>query len=107
MKNKLLKVKKRTLKKYGAVSWQVVKEMAEGILKISQSDFSIAVSGIAGPTGGTPQKPVGTVWICAMDKDGAYSIKKFLFNGTRNEVQLQSVEAAWKLLWELTKRLYG
>ena len=62
-KRDMLGVKVRTLNKYGAVSRAVVEEMAAGALKKSGADFSVAISGIAGPDGGTDDKPVGTVWL--------------------------------------------
>ena len=63
LKQKLLGVSSETLAKYGAVSRETVIEMAEGIRRLSNSDFAIATSGIMGPDGGTPEKPVGTVWV--------------------------------------------
>ncbi len=68
IKSKILDVNKNTLNKYGAVSKQVVTEMAENIIKKFNTDYSIAISGIAGPTGGTTEKPVGTTWIAIADK---------------------------------------
>lgn len=67
IKNTVLGVSEETLKQQGAVSEQTVIEMAEGALKLSQSDYVIAVSGIAGPDGGTDEKPVGTVWFAFGD----------------------------------------
>lgn len=64
-----LGVNEETLKKFGAVSEQCVKEMAEGVLKKMKTDYAIATSGIAGPDGGTAEKPVGTVWIAIASKD--------------------------------------
>jgi nicotinamide-nucleotide amidase len=64
IKTELLQVKKATLEKHGAVSESVVIEMAKGALKASDSDWVVSVSGIAGPGGGSDNKPVGTVWIC-------------------------------------------
>jgi nicotinamide-nucleotide amidase len=63
LKQKLLGVSSETLAKYGAVSRETVTEMAEGIRKLSNSDFAISTSGVMGPDGGTPEKPVGTVWV--------------------------------------------
>lgn len=63
IKEKLLDVKKETLEKYGAVSEETVKEMLSGLLNKMKTEYGIAVSGIMGPDGGTPEKPVGTVWI--------------------------------------------
>ena len=69
IKNKVLQVKEETLENYGAVSEETVKEMLAGILINFSTDYGIAVSGIMGPDGGTPEKPVGTVWIAVGDKD--------------------------------------
>jgi nicotinamide-nucleotide amidase len=63
IKEQVLGVKHETLEKHGAVSEQTVREMAEGVRQLMHTDYAIATSGIAGPTGGTPDKPVGTVWI--------------------------------------------
>jgi nicotinamide-nucleotide amidase len=69
IKEMLLDVKKETLEKYGAVSEEVVKEMLSGLLNKMETDYGIAVSGIMGPDGGTPEKPVGTVWIAVGNKE--------------------------------------
>lgn len=87
MKTKLLGVKKETLEKFGAVSEETVLEMSEGALKKFNSDYAIAVSGIAGPDGGTADKPVGTVWIAVRSKEKVQS-KKFNFFRSR----LQNIE---------------
>jgi nicotinamide-nucleotide amidase len=70
-KQRALGVKKRTLSRFGAVSEQVVREMARGALAASGADVAVAVSGIAGPDGGTPEKPVGLVWLCWAFRAGA------------------------------------
>ncbi len=86
-KMKLLGVDGRTLEEFGAVSEQTVIAMAEGAIKRSGADVSIAVSGIAGPDGGTPEKPVGTVWI-AVGRRGAQCVTRlFLFPGARDVVR--------------------
>ena len=69
IKNQELKVEKDTLDKYGAVSTQVVEEMLTGVIKKFKADYAIAISGIAGPNGGTKNKPVGTVVIGVMGKN--------------------------------------
>ena len=90
IKNKWLGVSEDTLKLYGAVSEQTVKEMLQGALEISKANYSIAISGIAGPTGGTPTKPVGTVYIgVASEKE--IKIEHHLFKGNRNYIQYQAM----------------
>jgi nicotinamide-nucleotide amidase len=71
-----------TLLKYGAVSRETVKEMAENVRKKLNVDYSVAVSGIAGPDGGTQEKPVGLVWI-AVASDNGTVIQKFQFGNNR------------------------
>ncbi|WP_288071105.1 competence/damage-inducible protein A [Hydrotalea sp.] len=85
VKEKVLQVKKETLEKYGAVSEQVVTEMVKNVLALMQTDYAIAVSGIMGPAGGTPDKPVGTVWMAVAGKERLITKKMhFRFNRQRN-----------------------
>ena len=70
-KESILGVKNETIEGHGAVSEQVVEEMADGVLHLSGADIAVAVSGIAGPDGGTDDKPVGTVWFAWAVRDGA------------------------------------
>ena len=63
IKKKLLKVSEETLEKFGAVSEETVIEMLDGLLKVMEVDAGIAISGVAGPGGGTNEKPVGTIWV--------------------------------------------
>jgi len=93
-KQDMLGVKTQTLQKYGAVSEQTVMEMAQGALKNSRASLSMAVSGIAGPSGGSEEKPVGTVWF-AWSKDGKTTITQVHhFAGERESVRHQSVKQA-------------
>jgi PncC family amidohydrolase len=81
-KANILGVNLDDIKKYGAVSQTVVEQMASGARKIFNSDCAIATSGIAGPGGGTPEKPVGTVWIAVAYKERLVA-QKFLFSNNR------------------------
>lgn len=93
-KQEMLGVSAETLKKFGAVSEQTVREMAAGALKASRAQVSVAVSGVAGPDGGAPKKPVGTVCI-AWCKSGAEPVARtHRFQGDRDSVRRQSVIAA-------------
>ena len=78
---------------YGAVSEQVVEEMAKGIRELYKTDFAIATSGIAGPTGGTKEKPVGTTWIAIANRDKVIS-KRYIFGDQRERnIQRASLTA--------------
>ena len=79
-KNKLIGVPAETLSAYGAVSEQTACAMAKGAKEVSGADIAVAVTGIAGPTGGTPDKPVGTVYIGLATKSGVFA-KRYLFDG--------------------------
>lgn len=92
-----LNVSMQTLDKYGAVSGEVVSEMASGALKKSNSDYAIAVSGIAGPAGGTEQKPVGTVYICVMSKDKT-QVQKCFFPYSRDLCRSRTALEALNIL---------
>ncbi len=96
-KRKHLDVSKNTLKKYGAVSEQTVREMALGGVFAADSDACIAVSGIAGPDGGTDEKPVGLVYIGCCIKDDV-TVKECHFTGSRYEVREQAANTALDLL---------
>lgn len=96
-KKKYLDVSKTTLKKYGAVSEQTAKEMVKGVAIGTDSDTALAVSGIAGPDGGTEEKPVGLVYIgCFID--GKAYVQKYQFKGTRETIRRRTVIAALDLL---------
>jgi PncC family amidohydrolase len=95
----LLGVNQETLEKFGAVSSETVIEMAHGVRIALGSDIAISVSGIAGPGGGTPEKPVGTVWIGFSSPQEEYS-RHYLWSGDRLTVKEQSARAALNLLVE-------
>lgn len=93
----LLGVKWETLNEQGAVSEQVALEMVRGVCVKLKANCAIAVTGIAGPSGGTPEKPVGTVWIAV--KGPRFEVaEKFVFSGDRLDIQSQSTTSALALL---------
>lgn len=96
-KHKILGVNPDVIEKFGAVSEQVVTEMAIGAKNLYCSDYSIATSGIAGPGGGTENKPVGTVWIAVADKNGV-SAQKFVFGDNRERNIMRSSQTALQML---------
>lgn len=95
----LLKVRQKTLTKYGAVSAEICKEMCNNLLKISKTNIAISVTGIAGPDGGTKKKPIGLVYvgICSKNK---FEIKKFNFGKklSRINIQNQTLKKTIKLI---------
>ena len=93
-KREMLGVNSETLGRHGAVSEPTVREMAAGALARSHAQVSVAVSGIAGPGGGTPGKPVGTVCFAWAAKDGATRAQTARFRGDRDAVRRRSVERA-------------
>ena len=105
-KRKYLDVGKSTLKKYGAVSEQTAKEMAIGGAFASDSDVCIAVTGIAGPDGGTEEKPVGLVYIAAYMKDQV-TVEEYRFKGNRQKIREQTVVKALDLLRRSILKNYG
>ncbi|WP_312746261.1 nicotinamide-nucleotide amidase [Cedecea neteri] len=99
-KHQLIGVNETTLEAYGAVSKGVVLEMAQGALAAAKADYAVSVSGIAGPDGGTPEKPVGTVWFGFADKHGRTLAKVQRFDGDRDAVRRQATEFALQSLWD-------
>jgi PncC family amidohydrolase len=101
MKSKLLNIPLSIIETNGAVSEQTVYHMALNVLSLMKADISIAVTGIAGPTGGSINKPVGLVWIAIGTKLKVYQ-KKYLFNGNRLEIRqkttLESLKFANKII---------
>lgn len=105
LKENWLAVSDEILQKHGAVSEEVVLEMSKGALNVSDADYAISVSGIAGPDGGTQEKPVGTVFICVRSRQRVKT-EKLLFHGDRNYIQEQSALYALKMLISLDKELF-
>ncbi|MFA6202311.1 MAG: nicotinamide-nucleotide amidase [Gallionella sp.] len=93
-KQQMLGVEAATLEQYGAVSDAVVREMVAGALRYSAAQLALAVSGIAGPDGGTPDKPVGTVWFAWGIKNSVMQTQRYQFAGNRSEVRAQAVRIA-------------
>lgn len=93
-KEELLGVRPRTLAAYGAVSRETVVEMAAGALARSAADVAVAVTGIAGPDGGSADKPVGTVWIAWVRRDRPPRVERRCFSGDRENVRRAAVRAA-------------
>ncbi len=93
-----LGVSKATLEKYGAVSERCVEEMLKGLLEKFNTDWGIAVSGIAGPEGGTAEKPVGTVYIGLINRKEKIEVRKHNFRGERNVIRAKSVMTALDIL---------
>ena len=102
-KKQMLGVKQRTLKESGAVSEAVAREMAAGALANSNGDVSVSITGIAGPTGAAPGKPVGTVWFAWGARDGPIQSRRFQFKGDRYEVRRQAVAMALQGIIDLLR----
>ena len=102
-KKNYLGVRKKTLKKYGAVSKQTAKEMAIGIAKRAKTNVAISTTGIAGPDGGTDEKPVGLVYI-GIYINGETFVKEYIFEGDRQTVRSQVVNKALNILRKKLKK---
>ncbi len=96
-KTKILKVSPLLLKKHGAVSSKVAAAMAQGVRKILKTDYGLSVTGIAGPGGGSKNKPVGLVFI-AISLPQKTIVKKCLFKGSRKVIKKQAAQTALKML---------
>lgn len=100
VKISVLGVDKEVLKQKGAVSEEVVSMMCEGIVRITDANCSIATSGIAGPSGGTEEKPVGTVWVAIKTPGGLFT-KKYKFLGNRDRIVARAVDTALLKLYAI------
>jgi len=93
-KSDMLGVQSATIEKFGAVSAEVARQMLQGALDNSQADYAIAITGVAGPTGGTAQKPVGTVYIGWQKRAEPAVVTLGHFSGDRQEIRRQAVYKA-------------
>ena len=99
----ILKVPKRIIMKHGAVSYETCLSMVKNLYKISKTNISVSITGVAGPIGGTKQKPVGLVYI-GIKKGNKTLVKKYLFkNKKRNTIQRATVNKALNLILSFTK----
>ncbi|WP_321345972.1 competence/damage-inducible protein A [uncultured Draconibacterium sp.] len=101
MKEQLLGVSRENLQKYGAVSKQVAREMVEGVKRVMNADYAVATTGIAGPTGGTDEKPVGTVWIAVSGPEKTF-VKKYTFVGDQRD---RNIVRAGQTALQLLRRM--
>ncbi|MBE3609892.1 CinA family protein [Campylobacter californiensis] len=106
IKHSWLGVNNEILNTYGAVSEQCVRAMLSGALNSANSDFALAISGIAGPDGGSEQKPVGTVFVGAMSSDKNIVVEKLLLNGNRSYIREQSALGAYACLLRLKPEIF-
>ncbi len=102
-KKRLLNVSSEVLEQFGAVSEETVKEMVKGAMEAIGTDFAVATSGIAGPTGGVPGKPVGTIWIAVANREEVLTVKLEEDNGREQNVNNATVKAL-QLLLELCEK---
>jgi nicotinamide-nucleotide amidase len=93
-KMQMLGVNPQTLTQYGAVSTEVAKQMVAGALANSEADWAVAVTGVAGPDGGSTEKPVGTVFIAWLNKGGISRVQRLQLSGNRHEIRKQTVISA-------------
>ena len=98
-KEKILGVPHEILETVGAVSSETALAMAEGARRVGASDIGVSTTGIAGPTGGTPEKPVGLVYIAIADKNGS-EFRKLNFSGDRDEVRRKTCDEVFRLVAE-------
>ena len=107
VKNEILHVKAETLKNFGAVSEQTARQMSSNVRELFKTDIGASITGIAGPDGGTAEKPVGTVYISVSNADKII-VKRFNFSGNRIEIKNQSCDAALNMIKDFTEEnFYG
>jgi nicotinamide-nucleotide amidase len=100
-KTQVLGVSEETLRAYGAVSEETAGAMVRGVLRVSEADLGVAITGVAGPGGGTDEKPVGTVWIGVGSRGGALYVRHFKLPGDRERIRTLSAYMALRMVQEL------
>ncbi|MES2199772.1 MAG: CinA family protein [Chlamydiota bacterium] len=100
LKQSILAVKEHSLQEFGAVSEPIVLEMLEGVFAITKADFGIAVSGIAGPEGGTEEKPVGTVWVAIGGRGRSPKTFHLRLHGNRDNIIHEAAHLSLSFLYE-------
>jgi len=103
VKISLLKIPALTIKRYGAVSAKVAQLMAQNVKKIASSDYGIGIPGIAGPLGGSPKKPIGTVFISVSGRKKSIN-KRFRFRGSRRDIKRKTAIKAISILKKIILR---
>jgi nicotinamide-nucleotide amidase len=104
VKQSLLGVRAETLAQFGAVSEETAIEMAQGARKALNVDFALATTGIAGPDGGSAEKPVGLVWFALVDDTGVVTTQRSTFPGQRMDVRDRAAMTALSLIWRRLER---
>ena len=106
-KMRQVKVQEQTLMRFGAVSEATAREMAVGVRQVFDADYALSVTGIAGPGGGTDDKPVGLTFIGLARRDGLVAVQRHVWSGNRIENKLSSVHAALTLLLTVIEEQRG
>lgn len=98
IKRELLGVQEEALVKYGAVSAETAREMAHGALLRLSADVAVSITGIAGPGGGMPEKPVGLTYLCVVTSGGIERVERHIWEGDRLAIKMQSADAALRMI---------
>ncbi len=104
IKRTVVGVKGRTLERYGAVSAQTAREMAQGVKRKMKSDIGVSITGIAGPTGGTKKKPVGSIYIAVAVRNKV-TVRRFLLRGGRQNIRKSTVKKALEMTRDMLRVL--
>jgi nicotinamide-nucleotide amidase len=99
----LLGVPAELIERHGAVSDEVAQALADGAIERFDAEYGVGITGVAGPDGGTEEKPVGTVWLCVADRDGGRLTRRTLFPGARADIRERSTTASFHMLARLLR----